>query len=96
MEKEVLATTWAYDKFPNYIIGLKVLIETGHKPLIPLLGSKRLDELPPRILRFRLRLARVDYSIVHVPGKLLFTVDTLSRAPRSTTENDVQLEEDTE
>ena len=96
VEKEVLAITWACDKFATYIIGLKVLIETDHKPLIPLLGSKHLDDLPPRILRFRLRLARVDYSIVHVPGKLLYTADALSRAPRSTTENDVELEEDTE
>ena len=55
-----------------------------------------MDKLPPRILRFRLRLARVDYSIIHVPVKLLFTADTLSRASRSTTENDAQLEEDTE
>ena len=70
-----------------------MLIETDHKPLIiPLLGSKHLDDLPPRILRFRLRLARVDYSI----GKLLYTADALSRAPRSTMENDVELEEDTE
>ena len=93
VEKEALAITWACDKFATYIIGLKVLIETDHKPL---LGSKHLDDLPPRILRFRLRLARVDYSIVHVPGKLLYTADALSRAPRSTTENDVELEEDTE
>lgn len=52
---EALAVTWACDKFANYIIGMKVLTETDHKPLIPLLGSKHLDDLPPRILRFRLR-----------------------------------------
>lgn len=28
-----------------------------------------------------LRLSRFDYSIAHVPGKLLYTADTLSRAP---------------
>ena len=67
VEKEALAITWACDKFANYIIRLKVLVQTDHKPLIPLSGSKHLDELPPRILR--LRLARVDYSLVHVPGK---------------------------
>ena len=57
------------------------MIESDHKPLIPLLGSKNLDMLPPRILRFRLRLARYNYSITHVPGKLLYTADTLSRVP---------------
>ena len=70
IEKEALATVWACDKFASYIVGLKFHIETDHKPLVPLLGSKHLDALPPRILRFRLRLARFDYTIQHVPGKL--------------------------
>ena len=37
--------------------------------------------MPPRVLRFRLRLTRFDYQIEHVPGKALFTADALSRAP---------------
>ena len=37
-------------------------------PLIPAIGSKNLDDLPHRILRFSLSLARVDYLIIHVPG----------------------------
>ena len=48
-----------------------------HKPLIPLLGPKNFDSLPPRGLQFCLRLARLDCSIVHVPVKLLYT----QRAP---------------
>ena len=56
-------------------------METDHKPLVPLLGNKELDQLPPRVLRFRLRLARFDYLIVHVPGKFLYTADALSRDP---------------
>ena len=32
-------------------------------------------------MRFRLSLTRFDYKITHVPGKLLYTADTLSRAP---------------
>ena len=58
-------------------------IETDHKPLVPLLGTKHLDSLPPRVLRFRLRLDRFSYDITHVPGKELYTADTLSRAPLS-------------
>ena len=64
-----------------YVLGKRFLIETDHKPLVPLLGLKHLDRLPPRILRFRLRLTRFDYTITHVPGKYLYTADTLSRAP---------------
>ena len=42
---------------------------------------KHLDTLPPRVLRFRLRLDRFSYDIKHIPGKELYTADTLSRAP---------------
>lgn len=77
IEKEALATAWACENFSMYVLGKRFRIETDHKPLVPLLGSKHLDSLPPRVLRFRLRLDRFDYSIEHVPGKLLYTADTL-------------------
>ena len=67
--------------FSNYVLGSKFVIETDHKLFIPLLNSKHLDVLPPRIVRFRLRLAKFDYHVCHIRGKLLFTPDTLSQAP---------------
>ena len=48
---------------------------------MPLLSYKLLGNLPPHVLRFRLRLMKFDYNIHHVPGKLLYTADALSRAP---------------
>lgn len=96
IEKEALAVTWACEKFSDYILGRRFEIESDHKPLIPLLSTKQLDNLPPRILRFRLRLGRFDYSIQHVPRKLLYAADALSRAPRPDTEESLQAQEEVE
>ena len=43
IEKEALATVWACEKFAPKIIGLKFLIETDHRPLVPLLGYHTAD-----------------------------------------------------
>ena len=93
IEKEALAITWAFEKFSTYILGKSVSAETDHKPLVPLLGTKQLDSLPARVLRFRLHLDRFNYSIKHVPGKHLYTADTLSRSPLTSTEGSSDLEE---
>ena len=56
IEKEALSLTWAAEKFSMYLLGRSFHMETDHKPLVPLLSTKSLDTLPPRVLRFRLRL----------------------------------------
>ena len=81
IEKEALALTWASERFQDCLIGLHYTIETDHKPLVPLLSTKNLEELPIRVQCFRLRLMRFTYTIVHVPGKNLCTADALSRSP---------------
>ena len=88
IEKEALASTWACECFSDYILGKSVEIESDHKPLVPLLNSKNLDSLPPRVLRFRLRLMQFNYTVHHVPGKLLYTADALSCAPLPHSERD--------
>ena len=85
VEKETLALTWASERFQDYQIGLHYTIETDHKPLVPLLSTKNLEELSIRVQRFRLRLMRFSYTIVHVRGKSLYTADALSRSPINTT-----------
>ena len=81
IEKEALVITWACEKFNQYILGKRILLETDHKPLVPLMTHKHLDNLPPCVLRFRLRLMRFDYEISHLPGKYFYTADALSQAP---------------
>ena len=81
IEKEALSITWACEKFDFYLVGRNFEIETDHKPLIPLLGTKDLSELPLRVQRFKMRLMRYSYDIFHTPGSKMFIADLLSRPP---------------
>ena len=71
IEKEALAITWACKRFSNYILGKHISIENRPQAISPRQFATR----------FRLRMMKFDYTIQHVPGKFLYTVDALSRAP---------------
>lgn len=58
IEKEALAVTWACQRFLDFLVGLPFHVETDLKLLVPLLSSKNLDEIPPRIQRLRMRLMK--------------------------------------
>ena len=81
IEKEALALTWACERFSDYIVGKSILAETDHKPLVPLLTTRTLDEVPPRVQRLRImRLMCIYFKEVnHVPGKEMYIADALSR-----------------
>ena len=97
IEKEAGAMAWACKKFDQFILGMENLkLETDQKPLVSLLGKKPLDQLPPRIVRFRLSMMRYKYTISHVPGKDMHTSDCLSRAPIKDSQPSILHEQATE
>ena len=89
IEKEMLSLAWSCDKFSRFLIGLPLVkLITDHKPLVPIINSKDLDQVPMRVQKMLMRLMRYTVDATHVPGKTLTVPDTLSRAPLSE-ENDV-------
>ena len=81
IDKEALTVTWALEHWAEFQIGMRFKVQTEHKPLIPLFSTKLIDELPMRIQRFGMRLMGFDFAIAHVPGKLLYTADSLAPSP---------------
>ena len=76
IEKELLAITYACERFHQYILGQQVEVETDHKPLIPLF-TKPLCDCPLRIQRLMIRVQRYDLKVSYTPGKYMFTADAL-------------------
>ncbi len=78
IEKEALSICFAMEKFHQFIYGRRVVAETDHKPLVSIF-VKGLNDCPPRIQRFRLRLQKYDLLVTYKPGREMHTADALSR-----------------
>ena len=80
VERECLGFVRTCERSSHLIWGKSIIGETDHKPLVPMLTMHMLNQLAPRIQRIRTRLMRFDIEqMVHVPGKQMYTSDTLSR-----------------
>lgn len=95
IEKECLASVWACEKFSHFLSGLSnFTLLTDHKPLVPLLMEKDLDQVPLRCQRLIIRMMRFNPTAQHVPGKSLIIADHLSRHPTPHTAEEEQQEQD--
>ena len=65
-----LSLTWGILKMSMYSHGLpEFIVETDHKPLIPILNSRMLYDLSPRIQAMRMMLLKYSFTATHIPGK---------------------------
>ena len=63
IEKEMLAITWACDKFDQYLYGRdKITVETDHEPLKSVF-KKEIHKSPKRLQRMRLALQKYNLEV---------------------------------
>lgn len=79
IEKAMLAIVFAIQKIHYFVYGLKVNVNSDHKPL-DVIFKKDLANISPRLQRMRLRLLNYNLVVSYKPGKYLNIADTLSRA----------------
>ncbi|KAK3547063.1 hypothetical protein QTP86_009574 [Hemibagrus guttatus] len=95
--RQCLGSVWACEKFEKYLIGLeKFKLVTDHKPLVPLMNKKDLDNVPLRCQRLLMRLMRFKLTAEYAPGKTLLVADTLSRSLLAYKEDDLYTRADVE
>lgn len=78
IEKELNAVVFGCKPFQAYVYSRKVVVESDHKPLEPIL-RKPPAAAPPRLQGMILQLQRYDIKIVHLTGKDITIADALSR-----------------
>lgn len=79
IERELLAIVFSVRKFHQYVYGVRVDVQSDHKPLENIL-RKLLGTATSRLWRLLLQLQRYVLNVTHTLGKELMIADTLSRA----------------
>lgn len=79
IEKELAAIVFSFKKFNYFVYGHNVVVQTDHKPLIPIF-EKDLDKVSSRLQRMLLQLLKYNIKVVYLPGKEMLVADLLSRS----------------
>lgn len=88
---------WACERFEKYLCGLdEFKLVTDHKPLVPLINNRSLDNVPVRYQRLLMRLMRFKPIAEYAPGKTIVVADTLSRSPQTATTKETETHADVE
>ena len=82
-EGEMLAIVFGLEQCRMFLLGCPhFYIATDHKPLLPLLGDKSMDQIKnPRLLSMKEKTLMYSFEAKHVPGALNFGPDATSRYP---------------
>ena len=76
-ELEAAAVVWAVTTLRHYLEGRRFHIRTDHRALQWLFSASATDN--PRLARFRLKLAALDFSVSYLPGRKNRAADGMSR-----------------
>ena len=95
IELELLAVSWAIQKCKIFLAGLQhFYIFTDHNPLVPILNTRRLDEIDnPRLQRLKSRLMAYNFTVQWIKGNNNNAPDALSRNPVSDPQKEDMLAE---
>lgn len=83
IEGEALGVAWALEQTRYFTMGCNdLLVVVDHKPLVKILGDRRLDEIDnPRLFRLKQRTLLWRFQIEYQPGKKNDFADAVSRRP---------------
>ena len=83
VEGEALAVTYGLEQCRMFILGCPdLLVAVDHKPLVPILNTKALDQIKnPRLLNFKEKTLLYNFKAKYVPGYLHTGPDATSRCP---------------
>ena len=85
IDGEALGIVKGLNATKYYTLGCnKLIVATDHKPLVPILNNKTMDEIDnPRLLKLVDKMQRWRFTTMWTPGRLHVAPDTMSRPRRS-------------